>query len=115
LDMNLVALDAKTGARIWEVPVDDYRKGYSITHAPLAIDGKIIVGVTSGECGLNGVVDAYEAASGKKLWRFWAAPAKDDPEHAQARATWSGNSADTGGAPTWMTGTYDVETDTLFW
>lgn len=115
LDMNLVALDAKTGARIWEVPVDDYRKGYSITHAPLAIDGKIIVGVTSGECGLNGFVDAYEAASGKKLWRFWAVPAKDDPEHAQARATWSGNSADTGGAPTWMTGTYDVETDTLFW
>ena len=97
LDMSLVALDAKTGTRVWEVAVDDYRKGYSITHAPLAIDGKIIVGVTSGECGLNGFVDAYDASTGKKLWRFWAVPTKDDPEHARARATWSGKSADTVG------------------
>jgi alcohol dehydrogenase (cytochrome c) len=115
LDTHLVALDAKTGGKIWDVPVDDYRQGYSITHAPLAINGKIIVGVTAGECGLNGFVDAYDATTGKKQWRFWAVPRKDDPEHAAARATWSGNSADTGGAPTWMTGTYDVETDTLFW
>src|SRR5206468_4506681 len=49
LDTHLVALDAKTGNPIWDVSVDDYQKGYSITHAPLAIDGKIIVGVTSGE------------------------------------------------------------------
>ena len=62
--------------RIWDVPVDDYQKGFSITHAPLAIDGKIIVGVTAGECGLNGFVDAYDAATGKKLWRFWAVPAE---------------------------------------
>ena len=69
LDTHLVSLDAKTGAVIWDVPVDDYQKGFSITHAPLAIDGKIIVGVTAGECGLQGFVDAYDAATGKKLWR----------------------------------------------
>ncbi|MBI1788367.1 MAG: PQQ-dependent dehydrogenase, methanol/ethanol family [Acidobacteria bacterium] len=115
LDTHLVALDAKTGNKIWETAVDDYHKGYSITHAPLALDGKIIVGVTAGECGNNGFVDAYDAATGKRLWRFWAIPRKDDPEHARARATWSGNSADSGGGPTWMTGTYDAETDTLFW
>ena len=111
LDTKLVALDAKTGNRIWEVAVDDYHTGYSITHAPLAIDGKIIVGVTAGECGNNGFIDAYDAASGKKLWRVWAIAQPGDP----ARASWSGKSAETGGGPTWMTGTYDVDTDTLFW
>jgi PQQ-dependent dehydrogenase (methanol/ethanol family) len=111
LDTHLVSLDAKTGAVIWDVPVDDYQKGFSITHAPLAIDGKIIVGVTAGECGLQGFVDAYDAATGKKLWRQWAIAQKGDP----ARSTWSGDSAEFGGGPTWMTGTYDTETNTIFW
>ena len=111
LDTHLVSLDAKTGSVIWDVPVDDYQKGFSITHAPLAIDGKIIVGVTAGECGLQGFVDAYDAATGKKLWRQWTIAQKGDP----ARATWSGDSAEFGGGPTWMTGTYDAETDTIFW
>lgn len=111
LDTHLVALDAKTGNVIWDVAVDDYQKGFSITHAPLLINGKVIVGVTSGECALTGFVDAFDAATGKKLWRFWSVPQKGDP----ARATWAGDSADFGGSPTWMTGTYDVGTDTLYW
>src|SRR5206468_5882740 len=105
LDAHLLSLDAKTGNVIWDVTVDDYKKGFSITHAPLALDGKIIVGVTSGECALTGFVDAYDASTGKRLWRFRAVPAKDDPEHARARATWSGNSADTGGGPPGLPGT----------
>ena len=48
LDSHLVSLDAKTGSVIWDVAVEDYQKGFSITHAPLAIDGKIIVGITAG-------------------------------------------------------------------
>jgi alcohol dehydrogenase (cytochrome c) len=111
LDTRLVALDAKTGNVIWDIEVDDYRKGYSITLAPLAVDGKVFVGVTSGECGLNGFVDAFDAVSGRKLWRFWTVPEKGDP----ARATWAGNSGDFGGGPTWLTGTYDPETRTLYW
>lgn len=111
LDMHLVALDAKTGNVIWDVAVDDYQKGFSITHAPLLIDGKVIVGVTAGECALTGFLDAFDATTGKKLWRFWSIPQKGDP----ARSTWAGDSADYGGSPTWTTGTYDVETDTLFW
>jgi alcohol dehydrogenase (cytochrome c) len=111
LDMHLVALDAKTGNVIWDVAVDDYQKGFSITHAPLLINGKVIVGVTAGECALTGFLDAFDATTGKKLWRFWSIPQKGDP----ARNTWAGDSADYGGSPTWTTGTYDVETDTLFW
>jgi PQQ-dependent dehydrogenase (methanol/ethanol family) len=111
LDAHLVALDAKTGNLIWDVVVDDYKAGLSITHAPLAIDGKIIVGITAGECALKGFLDAYDAATGRRLWRVDVIPGKDDP----ARATWAGNSADFGGGPTWMTGTYDAQTQTLFW
>jgi PQQ-dependent dehydrogenase (methanol/ethanol family) len=111
LDAHLAALDAKTGNVIWDVVVDDYRKGYGITHAPLAVDGKIFVGETGGECSINGFVDAYDAVTGKRLWRFWTIPGKGDP----ARETWAGDSADYGGGATWMTGTYDVETHTLFW
>ncbi|MDQ6698679.1 MAG: c-type cytochrome, partial [Acidobacteriota bacterium] len=76
LDAHLLSLDAKTGNVIWDIAVDDYKKGTSITHAPLAIDGKIIVGITAGECALTGFVDAYDAASGKKLWRIHTTPAK---------------------------------------
>ncbi|MDX1984382.1 MAG: PQQ-dependent dehydrogenase, methanol/ethanol family [Bryobacteraceae bacterium] len=111
LDMRLVALDAKTGNVIWEKEVDDYTKGFSITHAPLAIDGKIIVGVTSGECALYGFIDAFDAATGKKLWRVHAIAQPGDPN----RATWAGDSANYGGSPTWTTGTYDPDTNTLFW
>ncbi len=112
LDMHLVALDAKSGNVIFDVEVDDYKKGLSITHAPLAIDGKIIVGVTAGECALTGWVDAFDAATGKKLWRTHATPQPGDPN----RKTWQPEtSADYGGAPTWTTGTYDVETNTIYW
>ena len=78
----------------------------------MAIDGKIIVGVTAGECALTGFVDAFDAATGKKLWRTYTTPQAGDPN----RKTWVPESAaDFGGAPTWMTGTYDSETKTIFW
>jgi alcohol dehydrogenase (cytochrome c) len=111
LDSHLVALDARSGNTIWDVEVTDYRKGFSITHAPLALDGRIIVGVTAGECALTGFVDGYDAASGKRLWRTYSVAQPGDPN----RASWAGVSADYGGSPTWMTGTYDPETDTVFW
>ena len=112
LDAHLIALDAKTGSVIWDTTVADYQQGFSITLAPLALDGKIIVGITAGECALAGFIDAYDAATGKKLWRTYSTARKGDP----ARTSWSPEtSADVGGGPTWMTGTYDAGTDTLFW
>ncbi len=112
LDAHLVALDAKTGSLIWDTTVADYNQGFSITLAPLALDGKIIVGITAGECAIAGFVDAYDAATGKRLWRTYSTAQKGDP----ARASWSPErAADIGGGPTWMTGTFDAELDTLFW
>ena len=89
LDMHLIALDARSGNIIWDVEQDDYRKGISNTHAPLAIDDKIIVGVTAGECALTGFVDAFDAATGKKLWRTYTTPQPGDPN----RKTWEPESA----------------------
>ena len=111
LDAHLVALDAKSGRVVFDVAVDDYEKGFSITHAPLVVGDKIVVGVTAGECALYGFLDAYDAKTGKRLWRVYTVAQPGDP----ARATWVGNSADFGGGPTWMTGSYDPETDTIFW
>jgi PQQ-dependent dehydrogenase (methanol/ethanol family) len=111
LDAHLVALDAKSGRVVFDVAVDDYKKGFSITHAPLVVGDKIIVGVTAGECALYGFLDAYDARTGKRLWRVYSIAQPGDP----ARSTWAGNSAEFGGGPTWMTGAYDPETDTIFW
>lgn len=111
LDAHLVALDAKTGHVLFDVEVEDYKKGFSITHAPLALDGKIVVGITAGECALTGFVYAFDATTGKKLWRTDTVAPPGDPN----RASWAGDSANYGGAPTWMTGTFDVETNTVFW
>jgi alcohol dehydrogenase (cytochrome c) len=111
LDGHLVALDAKTGSLRWDVVVADNELGYSITAAPLAIDGKIIVGVAGGEAGIRGFLDAYDAKTGKLAWRFWTVPGPGDPGHD----TWGGDSWKTGGGATWITGSYDPTLDLLYW
>ena len=111
LDAALVALDARTGLPLWEVQVDDTMKGFSFTSAPLAVKDKIIVGITGGEFGLPGYVDAYDPASGKRIWRFNTVPQPGEYGHD----TWSGDSWKRGGAPGWLTGTYDPDLDVLYW
>jgi PQQ-dependent dehydrogenase (methanol/ethanol family) len=111
LDAALIALDARTGRQLWETQVANTMEGYSITAAPLAIKDKIIVGVAGGEYGIRGFVDAYDPANGKRLWRFYTTPGPGEFGHE----TWKGDSWKRGGAPTWLTGSYDAETDTLYW
>ena len=111
LDAHLVALDAATGAVRWDVVVADNALGYAITSAPLAIDGKIIIGVSGGEAGIRGFLDAYDARSGARAWRFWTIPGPGEPGHE----TWGGDSWKTGGAPTWLSGSYDPELNLLYW
>ena len=111
IDAHLVALDAKTGAMRWRVEIGDNRKAVAITQAPLAINGKIIVGMGGGEGGLRGYIDAYDAKDGKRLWRLYTIPTKGEP----GVETWEGDSYKYGGATTWNTGAYDPESNTLYW
>jgi PQQ-dependent dehydrogenase (methanol/ethanol family) len=111
LDAALVALDARTGQPLWEVQVADPGQGYSITSQPLALRDRIIVGAGGGEFGARGFIDAYDPASGKRLWRFETVPGPGEFGHE----TWKGDSWQHGGSPTWLTGSYDPESDTLFW
>jgi len=80
IDAHLVALDATTGAVIWNIVVADNKMGYAITAAPLAIDGKILIGTGGSEAAVRGFLDCYDAATGKRLWRIWTVPAPGEPD-----------------------------------
>jgi alcohol dehydrogenase (cytochrome c) len=111
IDAHIVALDLKTGRVRWDTKVADYKHAYSITAAPLALKDKIIVGVAGAEYGIRGFLDAYDAKSGKRVWRFWTVPGPGEP----GNETWSGDSWKMGGAPTWVTGAYDPKANLLYW
>jgi alcohol dehydrogenase (cytochrome c) len=111
LDCYLVALDLKSGMERWATKVADYKSGYSMTMAPLAIAGKVVVGISGGETGIRGFVDAYDAMTGKQAWRFWTIPGPGEAGHE----TWSGESWKTGGGATWVTGSYDPELKLVYW
>ncbi len=111
LDAHLLALDAKTGHLLWDTVVADYKTGYSITVAPLALDDKIIVGMAGGEYGVRGFLDAYDAKTGKRAWRFWTVPGPGEAGHE----TWAGDSWKQGSATTWVTGVYDPTLHLIYW
>jgi alcohol dehydrogenase (cytochrome c) len=108
---HLAALDAKTGVLRWDIAVDDNRKGYYLTLAPLALNGKIIVGVSGAEAGIRGFIAAYDPKTGKQLWRTYTIPGPGEP----GRETWGGDSANIGGSSTWLTGSFDPTLNTLYW
>ncbi|MEW5974355.1 MAG: PQQ-dependent dehydrogenase, methanol/ethanol family [Acidobacteriota bacterium] len=110
-DAYVVALDAKTGRLLWETEMASMAQGYGASVAPLALKDKVIVGISGAEFGIRGFIDAYDPASGKRIWRFYTVPGPGEFGHE----TWEGDSWRTGGGSTWMTGTYDADSDTLFW
>src|SRR5579871_1837046 len=111
LDAHVIALDTKTGAVIWDVTAADYRTGNSFTVAPLAVKNLIVIGISGGEYGVRGFIDAYDADTGERKWRFYTVPGPGEPGHD----TWEGDSWKVGGAPAWNTGTYDPKTNQIFW
>ncbi len=111
VDAHLVALDSQTGRVLWDVEVADYRTGHSITAAPLIVKDMVIMGISGGEYGIRGFLDAYDAKTGKLRWRFWTVPGPGEP----GNDTWSGDSWKTGGAPTWVTGSFDPEQNLIIW
>ena len=113
-DAHLLALDMKTGGIIWDAELADYKVGYSATVAPLAVKDKIIVGIAGAEFGIRGFIDAYDAQTGKRAWRFYTVAGPEDPVGGKS---WPPNSDAyaRGGGSIWVTGTYDPQQNLVFY
>ncbi|MDA0280283.1 MAG: alcohol dehydrogenase (cytochrome c) [Pseudohongiellaceae bacterium] len=111
LDAHLVAIDARTGNVLWDVEVADYEAGYSKTAAPLIVKDKVVTGIAGGEFGIRGFIDAYDPVTGELEWRTYAVPGPGEP----GNDSWSGDSWKTGGAATWITGSYDPDLNLIYW
>ena len=110
-DAHLIAIDAKTGMLLWDTAVAVAKEGYAITHAPLIVKDKVIVGTAGGEYGIRGFVAAYNAGTGKEVWRFHNVPEPGEP----GNNTWAGDSWKHGGASVWTTGSYDPDLNLTYW
>ena len=111
LDGWLIAIDARTGQSLWEQQVVDTMEGSSITSPPLVLKDMVITGMTGGEYATRGHLDAYDAATGKRRWRFYTIPGPGE----FGNDTWKGDSWNTGGGPTWLTGSFDPELNLVYW
>ena len=111
IDAHLIAVDAKNGRPLWNTAVAKPEAGYAITHAPLVVKDKVIIGVAGGEFGIRGFIAAYDIKTGKEDWRFYTIPGPGEPGHE----TWAGDSWKTGGASVWMTGSYDPDLNLTYW
>src|SRR5437773_1425187 len=107
----LVAIEAKTGKEVWTAKIEENKNGYYTTMAPLAVDGKVFVGASGGEFGIRGFIAAFDADTGKELWRAFTVPAPGEP----GSETWpKGDQWKNGGGSVWVTPNYDPETNLLF-
>jgi alcohol dehydrogenase (cytochrome c) len=111
LDGYLVAIDANDGKVIWQTLVASPSDGYSITGAPLVVNGSVVVGVAGGDFGLRGFLAAYDVSTGQQQWKFETIPGPGEVGHE----TWENDAWRTGGGTTWVTGSYDPSTDLLYW
>jgi alcohol dehydrogenase (cytochrome c) len=111
LDAHVLALDAKTGKQLWKTKVIDYKLGHAMTGAPLVANGVLMTGIAGGEYGTRGFIDGWDPETGKQLWRTFTTAAGKE----KGADTWPGDTAQKGGAPTWLTGAYDPDLDLVYW
>ena len=111
LEGTLLAMDARSGAILWQAVLEDWRKGYTATAAPLIVKNLVITGMAGAEFGTRGFIDAYHIETGKRAWRFYTVPATDEP----GGSSWIDDTWKRGGGSTWITGTYDPETNLIYW
>jgi alcohol dehydrogenase (cytochrome c) len=118
LDAHLLAINAYTGKLVWNTTVADAEDPtcaggmcYVITHAPLVVKDKIVVGVAGSEGPVRGFIGAFDASTGKEVWRFNTVPSEREP----GTETWSGSTWKTGGAGVWNTGAYDADLNLTYW
>jgi alcohol dehydrogenase (cytochrome c) len=112
LDAHLLGMDRNTGKIVWDTVVDDFKVGHALIAAPLVVKDKVIVGNSGGDLPTRGFIDAYDAKTGARAWRFYTIPAPGEP----GSETWS--SAEVlprGGGATWATGSYDPELNLIYW
>lgn len=110
-DAHLLCLNRVTGGLMWDTTVANYRQEYRITAAPLVVGNLVITGVGYGDRGACGFIAAYNASTGKQVWRFRTVPVPGGP----LSNTWVGRALQHGGVATWMTGTYDPVNNLLYW
>ena len=109
---HVIALDRFTGELVWDTEMDDYREHYGAVVAPLVVGDLVIAGISAGDTGLRGFLDAYHAETGERAWRFWTIPAPGEP----GSETWGDPEVlRRGCGATWLTGSYDAELDLLYW
>ena len=126
LDAQLVALNQDTGKVVWKEKIDDYAAGYSYTAAPLIVKGMVLTGVSGGEFGVVGRVEARDAKTGELIWTRPTVEGhmgyKYDKDGNKTEngmtgtlnASWPGETWKTGGASTWLGGTYDPQTNLVY-
>ena len=113
---HLLALDRATGRLLWDKVMagdmaSDERQHYGGTMAPLVVHDTVIAGVAGADEGIRGFVAAYKADTGALVWRRWTVPGRGEP----GIETWQGKEPVAGGGSTWLTGSYDASSDTLYW
>jgi alcohol dehydrogenase (cytochrome c) len=112
LDAKLVALNRTDGKVVWEAKIDEWKNGVTTNSAPLVVNDHVIIGVSGGEYGVRGYIKSFNAKTGALEWQTFTVPAPGEPgsETWPKDDTWK-----SGGGPTWLTGSYDAETNTLYW
>jgi len=108
---HLICLHRLTGSLMWDVKMPESKGPFGGTSTPLVVGNLVIAGVAGGDMGIRGFLAAYDAATGRQVWRFWTVPKPGEP----AASTWRGNAIDVGGGATWLAGSYDPETGVLYW
>jgi alcohol dehydrogenase (cytochrome c) len=112
LDNRVIAYDAKSGKELWSTKAAELANGYSMTVAPLVVDGIVIVGNSGAEYGTRGFIDGYDAQTGKRKWRTNTVPCPGET----GGDTWpDGDACKHGGGSAWLTGSYDPELNTVYW
>jgi alcohol dehydrogenase (cytochrome c) len=107
----MIAINATNGRELWNTVAADPKSGYAFTHAPLVVKDKVIEGVAGGEFGVRGFIAAWDVNTGKEVWRFNTVPGPGEP----GSESWSGDSWQHGGAPIWVTGSYDPDLNLTYW
>jgi alcohol dehydrogenase (cytochrome c) len=108
---HLLCLDARSGHLLWDVAYAPGNKNYGATSAPLVVKDKVLVGTSGGDDGVRGFLAAFDAETGKEVWRFWTIPAPGE----KGSDSWPGDLYLHGGGTTWMPGSYDPELNTVYW